>query len=234
MFLSLFRLISALYPIDTKGDLTGGDLKSVWNTAARYNTELNTVILSRNKLQSPYFSRNYPLPVNFARIGRDMTDTLVNVVEEMNQEYLIKSEIVRSKGGAAQTGALKNIRYIPYGNTVAGESKRCILNKLNLRQPKVPKRAQDDLYNQIRVARITTRALNGLRQAIDSGNETGIEKVKFADLGLKRRLRQPGLRQLDELQMFSVAFMQNYCAEMDPNYAKLKPFIEQEVSRRSM
>lgn len=228
-------LISALYPIEMHGDFDREPFSSLWNGAARYSTELNTIIVSRNKVKSPYFSRKYPLAVNFARFGRDITDTLLNIVEEMNQEYLIKSEIVRSKGKVVQSGVLKDIRYIPYGNTVTGESKRCILGKLNMRDPKLPQRTQDSLYNQVRVARMTSRALGSLLRMIDNGKHvTGMGKVSFAELGLKERLRQPGLRQLDELQLFSVAYMQNFCAETDQNYAKLKPFIELEVSRRSM
>lgn len=216
------------------GDFDRESFAHIWNKAARYNTEMNTVILSRDKMKGAYFSRKYPLAVNFARLGRDIAHTLLNVVDEINQDYLIKSEIVRSKGGV-HTGALKDIRYIPYGNTVAGESKRCILNKLNLRDPKLPQRTQDNLYNEVRVARMAARALESLLWMIDHGKHvTGMGKVTFAELGLKQRLRQPGLRQLDELQLFSVAYMQNFCAETDHNYAKLKPFIELEVSRRSM
>lgn len=216
------------------GDFDRPSYTNIWNEAAKYNTELNTVILSRNKLKSPYFSRKYPLAVNFARLGKDITDTLLNIVAEINKDYEIKSEIVRSRGGA-QSGALTDIRYMTYGNKVEGESKRCILNKLNLRDPKVPQKTKDNLYKQVRVARITTRALASLLYMIDNGKHvTGMGKVSFADLGIKKRMRQAGLRQLDEYQLFSVAYMQNYCSEADQNYAKLKPYIELEVSRRSL
>ena len=228
-------LISALYPITMQGDFDRGDRTSIWNDAVQYSAQLNAVIVSRNKLKAPYFSRNYPLSVNFARIGRGMTDTLLNVVEELNQDYLIKSEIVRSRGGVQPGGDLKDIKYIPYGNTVTGDSKRCLLNKLNLKDPKMPKRALDQLYNQIRVARVTSRALQSLVYMIDNNKKmASMEKVTYEDLGLRNRLRQPGLRQLDEQQLFTVAYMQNFCAETDLNYAKWKPYIEQEVSRRSM
>lgn len=219
------------------GDFDRGDHQiKTRSNAARHNTQLNTVILSRNKLKSPYFSRKYPLAVNFARLGRDLADTLLKMVEEINEDYEIKSAIVRSKGQAqAQGGALKDIRFIPYGNTVDGDSRRCIENKLNLRSQKLPQEAMDNLYNEIIVARITTRALSTLLYMIDDGKQaTGMGKVTFDNLELKRRLRQPGLRQLDEAQLFAVAYMQNFCAEADQHYAKLKPFVELEVSRRSM
>lgn len=235
MFRLSFRLISELYPIEMNGDFDRDGYSNIWNDAARFSTELNAVILSRNKLKAPYFSRNYPLAVNFARLGRDVADTLLSIVDEFNQEYLIKAEIVRSKGGNQGAAALKDIRYIPYGNSVAGESKRCLLNKLRLRDPNLPQRAKDDLYHEINVARLTARALGSLLFMIDNEKRiTGMGRVTYVALGLKQRLRQPGLRRLDEQQLFAVVYMQNYCAEMDQNYVKLKPYIELEVSRRSM
>lgn len=226
---SFFSLISALYPIDGAGLKPG-----VWNDAVRFNIQLNTVIVSRNKLRSPHFSVKYPLAINFARLGRDIADTLLSVVDVINQDYLIKSEIVRSKG-QVQTGPLKDIRYIPYGNTVAGDSKRCVINKTGMRDPKLPQHSLDNLYHHIRVARITARALAALIQKIDSDQpDPSLGKITYGDLGLTKRMRQPGLREFDELQLYSVAYMQNYCAEADLNYGKWKPYIELELPRRSL
>lgn len=214
------------------GDFDRGAYSNAWNDAVRYNTELNTVILSRDKLKAPYFSREYPLAVNFARLGRDMVDTLLKIVDEFNEDYKVKAEIVRARG-PVHSGPLKDIRFIPYGDAVAGDSKRCLVNKLQLRNQKLPQETLDNLYNEIRVARIATRSLDSLIYMIDNGKHvTGMGKVTFKDLGLTKRLRQPGLRQLDERQLYSVAYMQNFCSEMDQNYAKLKPFIELEVSGR--
>lgn len=205
------------------------------NDAARFHGELNTVIISRNKLKAPYFSKGFPISVNFGRIGKDISDTLLTAVDVFNNEYL-NLPAISKRNISVSSNTVTNIRYIPYDNDVIGSSKRCILNKLRLGDPNIPEQARNNLYNYIRVARITARALGTLLWTIDQGKAViGMDDgVTYASLGLTTRLRQPGLRALDERQLFTVTYLQNFCADPENNYDKLKPYIEMEVSGRTL
>lgn len=204
------------------------------NDAARFHGELNTVIISRNKLKAPYFSNHYPIAVNFARIGKDIADTLLTAIDVFNHEYL-NAPTISKRNISYASNTLTNIRYIPYDNDVIGSSKRCILNKLRLGDPNIPESARNNLYNHVRVARITARALESLLWTIDQNRPVGgIDRVTYEDMGLKFRHRLPGLRALNERQLFTVTYLQNFCADPDNNYDKLKPYIEMEVSGRTL
>lgn len=42
--------------------------------------------------------------------------------------------------------------------------------------------------------------------------------------------RQPGLRKLDDHQLFSLTYLQRHCSGHHENYKTFKPFVENQIS----
>ena len=60
------------------------------------------------------------------------------------------------------------------------------------------------------------------------------DQVTYGLFGLDARPRQAGLRKLNDIQMFSLAFMQRHCSIIHGHYYIYKPFIENEISESEM
>lgn len=209
----------------------------VWNDVVKFSPELNTVILSRSHLKAPYFDAKYPVAVDFARIGRDFADTLLNALEVFNREYLKQPRIAKRNVTLPSNGS-PNLRYIPYGNDIIGESLRCVMRQVHLRDQQLPDSIEKDVYHRIRVARLTARTYASFVRLISENRRVSApeldDTISYEALGLRQQQRQPGLRQLDGQQLFGLAYMQDYCAVIGKNYEKIKPYTENEVPRHEM
>lgn len=51
---------------------------------------------------------------------------------------------------------------------------------------------------------------------------------------LRSSKRQPGLRELDDSQLFALATLQSHCGRSPVGYAELKPFVEARLSETEM
>lgn len=78
------------------------------------------------------------------------------------------------------------------------------------------------------------KALKGFLRNVDTNNpipDTLLQDGVTYDLfGLHDHKRQAGLRAYDDLQLYSLAFMQRSCGFTHGQYGKFKPYIESEVT----
>lgn len=58
------------------------------------------------------------------------------------------------------------------------------------------------------------------------------DTVTYDLFDLRQRKRQPGLRSLDDMQLFSLVYLQRYCSATDGNYNVYKAFVEMEIAAR--
>lgn len=58
------------------------------------------------------------------------------------------------------------------------------------------------------------------------------DAVTYDLFDLRQRKRQPGLRQFDDTQLFSLVYMQRYCSVTNGYYSRFKAFVEMETPGR--
>lgn len=98
--------------------------------------------------------------------------------------------------------------------------------------------AKKSFHITLSAARTTARALSTFITAIDSSSPimgASINpQITYETLRLNERLRMPGLRSYNENEMFTLAYMQKHCSSTiaDKDYAKIKPYVEQQLAER--
>lgn len=214
------------------------DRDALWNDVVKFNPELNVIILSRSKLQSPYFNTKYPVSVNFARIGRDFADTMLNAIDTFNKEYMKQPRIAK-RNITLSSNTNTNIKFIPYGNDVLGDSLRCVENKIPIPgDHNIPDSVIRNLHHQIRQTKLTARSFKSFLKHLDDNRRIEAseisEKVSFDTVGLRNRKRQPGLRQYNDEQLFALTYLQNFCAVASQSYDRIKPFTEDAIPNRDL
>ncbi|XP_059616553.1 protein gone early [Phlebotomus argentipes] len=208
------KLINALYPISDDEE----------RKFVQFHPELNTVVVSRRALRRPYFHQNYPLSVNFAHIGKDFVEVIVEAIK-FHQE--------------------SHARMMNSSRTTSGENKsihelfRCLTKKSPYDTTSVPIEAQKKLYVDIESNRILLRAFKSFLKSIDHNvpiyDSTVPETVTYDSFGLRRRLRQPGLRIFSETELLVLSQLQRYCVLDDASsYDRIKVFMEMEFPRREI
>lgn len=55
------------------------------------------------------------------------------------------------------------------------------------------------------------------------------DQVTYDLFDLRQRKRQPGLRPYDDMQLFSLVYLQRYCSVTNGYYKKFKAFVEMEI-----
>ncbi|XP_055623689.1 protein gone early isoform X2 [Toxorhynchites rutilus septentrionalis] len=203
------RIIAELYPPIA----SGGRKAPVANM--KYSISLNMVIISRQKLREPYFHIKYPLSLNFARLGSDISLVIQDAINTFAEQ------LKNIEGDKSQHFGLSSARL---GNIFSKQAQRCVTNV-----PSVPKGTPKDrqlerignvnrlnLYLEVSSVGMLTRAFETLVEKIHRNErifESAIsEKTTYELLGLRERHLQPGLRKYSEQQLYALAYMQKHCA----------------------
>lgn len=188
-----------------------------------YSNMLNMLVISRGIATSRYYDYRYPVAVNFARIGSDIMEVLIDAISTFVEQY--KAD---------------NIDYHNSHTDLAKVDVGCITadeqNTEDLRE--LSEHALKSFHITLSSAKITAKALSSFITAIDSS--TAIRGSSFErdhtyeSLRLTQRLRLPGLRSYNENELFTLAYMQKHCSTSiaEKDYAKIKPHVEQQLAER--
>jgi hypothetical protein len=88
------------------------------NRRIKYLKDLNMVIVDREILREPYYHYKYPLSVNFARLGSDLSSILLEAAFEIGEAY--KEILFRENQYNAEE------KDILFKNTLEGDALKCI------------------------------------------------------------------------------------------------------------
>lgn len=160
--------------------------------------------------------------VNFARIGVDISKALLKSINLFADQYEI--DITQHLNLTLLQ------RRLSFADTL------CIENHIN--DSDIPKTAKTNVNDSIIVGRFVEKSL---RQFIDNiANNRPIPAAEIPNeltynvFGLQSKYRQPGLRHLNEMQLFALTFMQRHCSVNHKNFNQFKPFIDNEIAEREM
>ncbi|XP_052856396.1 protein gone early isoform X1 [Drosophila gunungcola] len=192
--------------------------------AIAYSNKLNMLLVSRVLISSNYYDYRYPVAVNFARIGTDILETLIDNFSTFLLQFNTQSSDI--------SDAVPEIRYAqPDVNCLAAGQPPRLVHELN----DLSSSALKSFHVTLSAARTAARALSSFVGAIDAGSAiqgSGIDQVNtYEALGLTRRLRVPGLRSFNENELFTLAYMQQHCSTTiaDKDYARIKPHVESQL-----
>lgn len=160
--------------------------------------------------------------VNFARIGTDILETLIDSLSTFLLQF-----------NADIGDSVPEIEYAQpdISCLTAGQPPHLAHE---LRQLSVE--ALKSFHVTLSAARTAARALSSFVTAIDAGTAiqgAGINQVvTYEALGLTQRLRVPGLRSFNENELFTLAYMQQHCSTTiaDKDYARIKPHVERQLA----
>lgn len=103
----------------------------------------------------------------------------------------------------------------------------------------IPAGAKENVNAAVISGRFAAKALRNFVENID-----GNKPIMYADdmanelsydvLGLKTQHRQPGLRSLEDMQLYALAYMQQHCSVHHKDFDQLKPFIDDEIAESEM
>ncbi|XP_068154731.1 protein gone early isoform X1 [Drosophila tropicalis] len=195
--------------------------------AIAYSNKLNMLLVSPILAGSNYYDYRYPVALNFARIGSDILETLIENFATFLLQFNAQS--------ADLSDAVPEIRYAqPDVNCLAAGQPPHLSHELAELSPSALK----SFHVTLSAARTAARALSSFVSAIDAGRAiqgAGIDQAgTYETLGLTQRLRVPGLRSYNENELFTLAYMQQHCstAIADKDYARIKPHVEQQLAER--
>ncbi|TDG43766.1 hypothetical protein AWZ03_009833 [Drosophila navojoa] len=192
-----------------------------------YSNKLNMLLVSRVLVNNNYYDYRYPVAVNFARIGTDILETLINNFPTFLLQFNAQSTDI--------SDAVPEIEYAtPDINCLSAGQPPHLVHELRTFSPEALK----SFHVTLSAARTAARALSTFVTAIDAGTAiqgAGIDQaVTYEALGLTRRLRVPGLRSFNENELFTLAYMQQHCSTTiaDKDYARIKPHVERQLAER--
>ncbi|KAG4075956.1 hypothetical protein HA402_003782 [Bradysia odoriphaga] len=190
------------------------------NQLVQYSIDLNTIIVSNRAVEKPFFHFKYPISVNFARIGEELSKLLLNAVFRIGEQY--KDEFYANH-------KLVNKTRTPFS---LGETD-CIER---LSDPKIPQTAKDSLVSDVTSGRFTSNCLAEFLRLMEASQPVPDSElpdtVTYDLFDLRQRKRQPGLRSFDDMQLFSLVYMQRYCSVTNGHYKHYKAFVEMEIPAR--
>lgn len=165
--------------------------------------------------------------VNFARIGTDILEALINNFPTFLLQFNAQSTDI--------SDAVPEIEYAkPDISCLSVGQPPHLVHELRTFSPEALK----SFHVTLSAARTAARALSSFVTAIDAGTAiqgAGIDQaVTYEALGLTRRLRVPGLRSYNENELFTLAYMQQHCSTTiaDKDYARIKPHVERQLAER--
>ncbi|GAB0089349.1 Endothelin-converting enzyme 1 [Sergentomyia squamirostris] len=209
------KLIDVLYPLTEEED----------QRFVQFHPGLNTIVVSRKALRRPYFHQNYPISINFARIGKDFIQTIVHAIKFYQESHSRVNTTYRSASSAE--------------NKIINDAFKCYTKRFFYDKTSIPTEAKTKLYVDVESNRILVRAFKSFLRHADQNSpiydSTVADSTTFDDFGLRNRLRQPGLRIYDENQLLVLTQLQRYCGLEDPNaYDRIKVFMEMEFPRKEI
>ncbi|XP_023166573.2 protein gone early isoform X1 [Drosophila hydei] len=192
-----------------------------------YSNKLNMLLISRVLVNNNYYDYRYPVAVNFARIGTDILEALINNFPTFLLQFNAQSTDI--------SDAVPEIEYAkPDISCLSAGQPPHLVHELRTFSPEALK----SFHVTLSAARTAARALSSFVTAIDAGTAiqgAGIDQaVTYEALGLTRRLRVPGLRSYNENELFTLAYMQQHCSTTiaDKDYARIKPHVERQLAER--
>ncbi|XP_053949080.1 protein gone early isoform X1 [Anastrepha ludens] len=193
-----------------------------------YSNILNMLIISRGVAASEYYDYRYPIPINFARIGADILEVLIDSIYTFVEQYKAEHAILTNESLAAQFDLPKVDVSCMLGEAVA-HNHASELDELSTH-------ALRSFHYTLSAARIAARAQTTFIEAIDAGSPiigASIDQwLTYENLRLTQRPRMPGLRSFNENELFTLAYMQKHCSTLiaDKDYAPIKPHVEQQLA----
>lgn len=183
-----------------------------------YSATLNMILISKKLSQSKYYDYRYPIPVNFARVGADIVEKLVESISIFEKQY---------KHDTKSDWNEESIFTI--NPDCLGEE----IEDLDLSETE---NALSSFHTIMSAARITAKALTRFIESIDNAAPiTGASidpTLTYENLQLTNRKRLAGLRSLNENELFTLAYMQKHCSTpiADKDYARIKPHVEKKLA----
>ncbi|XP_058127649.1 protein gone early [Anopheles coustani] len=175
------------------------------DTPVKYSIALNMVIISRQRIQEPFFHHHYPISVNFARLGAEIAQVLQSAIHTLTEQYW--NVETSGRGGTVR-----------HDNVFNGEAQKCMARTL-LHTPnggRISNATRLNLYLELSAVNVLTQAFGTLLDKIDRNEriyESDIsEKTTYEMLGLSQHRRLPGLQPYDERQLFTLAYFQRHCS----------------------
>lgn len=106
----------------------------------------------------------------------------------------------------------------------------------SLNDPKIPQQAIDLLVSDVTSGRFTSQSLQEFLRLVETSQPIPDaqlpDAVTYDLFELRDRKRQPGLRPFDDMQLFSLVYMQRYCSVTNGYYKHFKAFVEMEIPGR--
>ncbi|XP_004520085.1 protein gone early isoform X2 [Ceratitis capitata] len=194
----------------------------------RYSNILNMLIISRGVAESNYYDYRYPIPVNFARIGADILEVLIDSIYTFVEQYKAEHMILTNESLAARFDLPK-------------VDVQCILGEVQTHShatelEELSAHALRSFHYTLSAAKIAARAQSTFIEAINAGNPiigaSTDQGLTYEKLRLTQRHRMPGLRSFNENELFTLAYMQKHCSTLiaDKHYAPIKPHVEQQLA----
>ncbi|KFB38790.1 hypothetical protein ZHAS_00006360 [Anopheles sinensis] len=175
------------------------------DSPVKYSVALNMVIISRQRIQEPFFHHHYPISVNFARLGAEIAQVLQSAIHTLTEQYW--NVETSGRGGTVR-----------HDNVFNGEAQKCMARTL-LHTPnggRISNATRLNLYLELSAVNVLTQAFGTLLDKIDRNEriyESDIsEKTTYEMLGLSQHRRLPGLQPYDERQLFTLAYFQRHCS----------------------
>ncbi|XP_058444866.1 protein gone early [Malaya genurostris] len=204
------RIASELYPPISFG--------SRWTPVAhlKYSIGLNMIIISREKTREPYFHYKYPISLNFARLGADISLVIHDTINTLTEQFR-----------NTETNQPKHI----LDNVFDDEAQQCMTKILphSFHPTRISNASKLHLYLELSAGSMLRQAFGTLLAKIDRNErifESEIsEKTTYDVLGLRQWRRQAGLRRYDQQQLFSLAYLQKHCAVPDSGAIRLTKLL---------
>lgn len=193
-------------------------------SSVAYSNKLNMLVISRGIASSKYYDYRFPIAVNFARIGSDILEVLMDSITTFVEQY-------KADNGDA-FGIHLNLAEVDVGCITANEQDIEEFKELS-------ENALKSFHITLSAAKITAKALSSFINAIDSSSPiigaSFDQEHTYESLRLTERLRLPGLRSFNENELFTLTYMQKHCSTLisdKNNYARIKPHVEQQLAER--
>lgn len=181
----------------------------------KYSVGLNMVIISREKTREPYFHYKYPLSLNFARLGADISLVIHDAVNTLAEQF-------------GHVEASRQPRHI-VENVFDEEAQRCMSKKLQsiyLNTAHISNATKLHSYLELASTSMAAQSFQTLLEKIARNERLYVadipEKSTYASLGLRHPRRQPGLQRYEEQQLFALALLQRHCAVVPEHGAPLR------------
>ncbi|XP_052873452.1 protein gone early [Anopheles cruzii] len=232
------RILAEMYPARSSGELLRVQLQQGRNhdhhrsplvdPLVRYSIGLNMVIVSRQRIQPPYFSHHYPISVNFARFGMDISYVLQMTLHTLTEQFRNVEAHEKYRDAVSPGPKPENVFY--------DEAQKCMVRAFNY-VPFIGRTMNEtrlNLYLKLSAVAMATQAFGSLLAKIERNEriyESDIsEKTTYEMLGLDRHRRLPGLQPYDEHQLFTLVFFQRHCSVNHDRHKVPKLLMENDIT----